>query len=193
MLLGYARVSTADQNLDAQVQALTAAGVDPARIFSDKASGAKADRPGLEELFRNLRPGDVIVIARLDRLGRSLPELIAMVKHIEESGAGLRSLSETIDTTTPTGKLLFHMFAALAEFERGLIQERTLAGLAAARKRGAKAGRPPILTGTKRAAIQTLWSQPDVAVEDIATDFGVSRRTLYREFGPRFSEATAKA
>ncbi|HYG85059.1 MAG TPA: recombinase family protein [Azospirillum sp.] len=185
MLLGYARVSTVDQNLDAQFAALVAAGVNPARIYTDKASGAKADRPGLAELMRALREDDVIVIWRLDRLGRSLRELLELVSRIEAAGAGLRSLTETLDTTTPTGRLLFHLFGAIAEFERGLIRERTLVGLAAARERGSKPGRKPLLTGNRLAAVRTLWTNQSIPITDICKQFKVSRRTLYRELGPR--------
>jgi DNA invertase Pin-like site-specific DNA recombinase len=185
MLLGYARVSTADQHLEGQISALVGAGVEPTRIYTDKVSGAKADRPGLSELMRTLRPGDVVVIARLDRLGRSLLDLLDLVRRIEAAGAGLRSLGETLDTTTPTGRLLFHLFGAIAEFERGLIRERTMAGLAAARARGAKPGRKPVLAGDKLALARVLWNDPAVPVSQISKQFGVSRRTLYRELGPR--------
>ncbi|AWK88618.1 recombinase family protein [Azospirillum thermophilum] len=185
MLLGYARVSTADQNLEAQRTALMEAGVDPARIYTDTMSGAKAERPGLAEMMRSLRPGDVVVIVRLDRLGRSLLDLLDLVRRIERAGAGLRSLAETLDTTTPTGRLLFHLFAALAEFERGLIRERTMAGLAAARARGAKPGRKPVLSPDRLALAKLLWSNPAVPISQICSEFRVSRRTLYRELGPR--------
>ncbi|WP_395459812.1 recombinase family protein (plasmid) [Azospirillum melinis] len=185
MLLGYARVSTADQHLDGQVAALVGAGVDPGRIYTDKISGAKAARPGLDELIRSLRPEDVVVIVRLDRLGRSLLDLLDLVRRIEAIGAGLRSLSEALDTTSPTGRLVFHLFGAVAEFERSLIRERTMAGLAAARERGAKPGRKPVLNETKLALIKTLWADPRVSVSHICEEFKVSRRTIYRELGPR--------
>lgn len=192
MLLGYARISTAEQNLDGQIVALTAAGVDASRIYSDTASGATTSRPGLDELLRSVREGDVIVIPRLDRLGRSLPELITLVSRIERTGAGLRSLSETIDTTTPTGRLLFHLFGSIAEFERGLIRERTMAGLAAARKRGVRGGRPHSLDGARKAAAARLWASPEIPIEEIAAQLGVSRRTLYRAFGRRYADGSDK-
>lgn len=192
MLLGYARVSTADQNLDAQLAALTAAGVDPARIYTDKISGAKADRPGLAELMRSLRADDVVVVYRLDRLGRSLVDLLDLVRRIEQAGAGLRSLSETLDTTTPSGRLLFHLFGAVAEFERGVARERTMAGLAAARARGAKPGRKPVLTGDRLKLARVLWGDPAVPVSHITQQFKVSRRTLYRELGPRVTSKGGK-
>ncbi|GAA4250781.1 helix-turn-helix domain-containing protein [Azospirillum formosense] len=185
MDLGYARVSTADQVLDAQIAALTGAGVDPSRIYTDRISGAKAERPGLAELMRSLRPGDVVVVYRLDRLGRSLLDLLDLVRRIEAAGAGLRSLHETLDTTTPTGRLLFHLFGAIAEFERGLVRERTMAGLAAARVRGAKPGRKSALTAEKLQLVRVLWADPTVPVVHIVKEFRVSRRTLYRELGPR--------
>ncbi|CAO3379250.1 recombinase family protein [Azospirillum argentinense] len=190
MLLGYARVSTTDQILDAQIAALTEAGVDPSRIYADKISGAKAERPGLSELMRSLRPGDVVVIYRLDRLGRSLRDLLDLVHRIEAAGAGLRSLSEVLDTTTPSGRLLFHLFGAVAEFERGVTRERTMAGLAAARARGAKPGRKSVLTGEKLRLVRVLWNDPTVSVSHITKEFKVSRRTLYRELGPRTAEQT---
>lgn len=190
MQLGYARVSTLDQNLDAQIAALSEAGVDPSRIYTDRISGAKVERPGLAELMRSLRPGDVVVIYRLDRLGRSLHDLLDLVRRIETAGAGLRSLSEVLDTTTPTGRLLFHLFGAIAEFERGLIRERTMAGLAAARARGAKPGRKTALTAEKLKLVRVLWADPTVPVNHIVKEFKVSRRTLYRELGPRTTESS---
>src|SRR5512146_3189384 len=140
MLVGYARVSTADQTPALQRDALSAAGC--GRLFTDTASGAKAERPGLDEALEFLRPGDTLVVWRLDRLGRSLRHLIETVSLLEQRGIGFRSLQESIDTTTSGGKLVFHVFGALAEFERDLIRERTSAGLLAARARGRKGGRP---------------------------------------------------
>ncbi|MBK3778321.1 transposon DNA-invertase [Azospirillum brasilense] len=189
MELGYARVSTAGQVLDAQLAALTEAGVDPSRIYTDQVSGAKAERPGLAELMRSLRPGDVVVVYRLDRLGRSLHDLLDLVRRIEAAGAGLRSLHEVLDTTTPTGRLLFHLFGAIAEFERGLIRERTMAGLAAARARGAKPGRKSALTAEKLKLVRVLWADPTVPTDHIVKEFRVSRRTLYRELGPRTEQS----
>ena len=145
MLIGYARVSTTDQTLALQQDALTAAGCE--QVFSDAASGAVTDRPGLTQALSHLRPGDTLVVWRLDRLGRNLPHLIPTVAGLQERGIGLRSLQEQIDTTTSGGKLVFHVFGALAEFERDLIRERTHAGLAAARARGRLSGRPRVLAG----------------------------------------------
>lgn len=138
MKIGYARVSRDDQQLDLQHDALTAAGCE--RIFSDKMSGAKASRPGLDEALAFARPGDVLVVWRLDRLGRSMSELLRLTANLESTGVGLESLKEQIDTTSAAGRLVFHVFAAMAEFERNLIRERTFAGLEAARARGGKAG-----------------------------------------------------
>ena len=146
-LLGYARVSTTDQQPQLQVDALQRAGC--YRVFTETASGARADRPVLEQLLDQLRPGDTLVVWKLDRLGRSLRHLVDTVTGLAERGIGFRSLQEAIDTTTPGGKLVFHVFAALAEFERDLIRERTAAGLAAARARGRHGGRPSVMTAHK--------------------------------------------
>ncbi len=143
-LFGYARVSTADQNPDLQLDALRAAGC--SRIFIDYASGAKTARPELARALDHLRAGDTLIVWKLDRLGRSLPHLVETVKALSDRDVGLRSLQDPIDTTTPGGRLVFHVFAAMAEFERDLIRERTNAGLAAARARGRVGGRPPALT-----------------------------------------------
>ena len=148
MLIGYARVSTLEQNLDLQEDALKAAGCK--KIYTDKTGGAKADRPGLERALADVRPGDSLVVWKLDRLGRSLKHLIETVTDLSERGVGFRSLQEAIDTTTSGGKLIFHVFGALAEFERDIIRERTLAGLAAARARGRKGGRPRHLDDKKK-------------------------------------------
>jgi DNA invertase Pin-like site-specific DNA recombinase len=149
-LLGYARVSTTDQQPHLQVDALERAGC--YRVFTETASGARTDRPSLEQLLDQLRPGDTLVVWKLDRLGRSLRHLVDTVTGLAEHGIGFRSLQESIDTTTPGGKLVFHVFAALAEFERDLIRERTSAGLAAARARGRHGGRPSVLTGAEAPA-----------------------------------------
>lgn len=146
-LIGYARVSTAEQNLDLQQDALRKAGCE--RIFADTASGAKTDRPGLSEALAYLREGDVLVVWRLDRLGRSLAHLIETISALEARGVGFRSLTESIDTTTPGGRLIFHVFGALGQFERDLIRERTKAGLSAAAARGRKGGRKPVVTADK--------------------------------------------
>ncbi len=175
--IGYARVSTSDQNLDLQIDALKASGCAP--LFHDVASGVKVARPGLREALRYLRPHDVLVVWKLDRLGRSLPELIAHVRDLEARGIGFRSLQESIDTTTPGGRLVFHVFGALAEFERELIRERTHAGLAAARARGRHGGRPFALDPKKRALACSLYDE-DKPILDICAMLGISRTTLYR-------------
>ena len=155
MLIGYARVSTHEQTLNLQRDALEKAGC--TRIFTDTASGAKAERKGLDEALSYVRKGDTLVVWRLDRLGRSLPHLITTMTALEERGIGFKSLTENIDTTTSGGKLIFHIFGALAEFERNLIRERTQAGLVAARARGKKGGRPTVLTVQKRSIAKELY------------------------------------
>ena len=177
MLIGYARVSTHDQNLDLQRDALDAAGCK--RMIVDTMSGAASARPGLTQLKDILRAGDTLVVWRLDRLGRSLKDLIAWVSWMEERGIGLRSLHEVIDTTTPAGKLTFHVFGALAEFERALISDRTQAGLAAARARGRKGGRRPVLNADKRALAVRLYNERDMPISKICRMMGISKPTLY--------------
>lgn len=185
MLIGYERVSTDDQNLALQQDALTAAGCD--RIFSDKMSGVKVDRPGLKQAFDFAREGDTIVVWRLDRLGRSLKDLIALVEELESRQIGLRSLQENIDTTTSGGKLIFHLFGALAEFERNLIRERTQAGLQAARARGRKGGRQQKLTDQQIEIGRTLAADPKRSVSSICQHLGISRPTYYRYINPEVS------
>lgn len=176
-LLGYARVSTADQTLDLQSDALRAAGC--SRIWTETASGATTARPQLDDLFSHLRAGDTLVVWRLDRLGRSLPHLLQVVADLEERGIGFRSVTESIDTTTAGGKLIFSIFGALAEFERNLIRERTSAGLAAARARGRVGGRPPKMT-TKKIKQAKLMRDNGMSQTEIAEILGVGRTTLYR-------------
>jgi len=176
--LGYARVSTTDQDAQLQHDALTAAGC--YRIFTDTASGALQSRPELDKLLDQLRPGDTLVVWRLDRLGRSIRHLIDQLSELEDRGIEFRSLQESIDTTSPGGRLVFHIFASLAEFERDLIRERTNAGLAAARARGRVGGRPPSLTGDKLATAKKLYDQQDLTVAQIGDILGVSRSTIYR-------------
>jgi DNA invertase Pin-like site-specific DNA recombinase len=178
MLVGYARVSTTDQNLDLQKDALHAAGCE--RLFTDTASGAKAERPGLAQALRECRPGDTLVVWKLDRLGRSLPHLVETVRELLEREVGFRSLQENIDTTTSGGKLIFHIFASLAEFERDLIRERTNAGLAAARARGRKGGRPKGVDEKKRKAALSLKKDITRSVKEICEILGISRNTYYK-------------
>jgi DNA invertase Pin-like site-specific DNA recombinase len=177
-LLGYARVSTLDQNPQLQADELTAAGC--YRVFTDHASGAKSSRPALDEVLDQLRPGDTLVVWRLDRLGRSLRHLIDVVTDLDARGVGFRSLRENIDTTTAGGKLVFHMFGALAEFERDLIRERTSAGLAAARARGRKGGRPTVMTPAKAAAARHMYDERTHTLAEIAKVIGVSRSAVAR-------------
>ncbi len=176
--LGYARVSTLDQDPALQHDALTAAGCD--RIFVDKASGKLASRPALDDLLEQARPGDTVVVWRLDRLGRSLKHLLETVSGLEQRGVAFVSLTENIDTSTPGGRLIFHVFGALAEFERDLIRERTLAGLAAARARGKTGGRPTVWTEDKLRTARAMRASGDYDVASIAKVLGVSRASVYR-------------
>jgi DNA invertase Pin-like site-specific DNA recombinase len=191
--IGYARVSTGEQTLHLQEDALKAAGC--SRLFTDTASGAQAERPGLARALDHLRAGDTLVVWRLDRLGRSLRHLIDTLTDLDKRGIGFKSLTESIDTTTPGGKLVFHIFGALAEFERDLIRERTTAGLAAARARGRKGGHPraKAFTSPKNVELaQSLYRDKSIAIDDIAKQFNVSRSTLYRYLG-RHRSATKPA
>lgn len=176
-IIGYGRVSTFEQTLDLQRDALEKAGA--ATIYEDKASGKTTDRPELVQCLKALREGDTLVVWRLDRLGRNLQDLIRIVNEIEERGVKFKSVTETIDTGSPTGTLVFHMFAALAQFERELIRERTLAGLAAARARGHKGGRPRLLTANKQTIALAMMKNREMPIGAIAEHFGVSRSTLY--------------
>jgi DNA invertase Pin-like site-specific DNA recombinase len=176
--LGYARVSTTDQQPQLQVDALQHAGC--YRVFTEIASGARADRPVLAQVLDQLRPGDTLVVWKLDRLGRSLRHLVDTVTSLADRGIGFCSLQEAIDTTTPGGKLVFHVFAALAEFERDLIRERTSAGLAAARARGRQGGRPMVLTGDKLQVAREMYCSGQYTVVAIAEALGVSRASIYR-------------
>jgi DNA invertase Pin-like site-specific DNA recombinase len=178
MLIGYARVSTYDQTLNLQRDALEKAGC--SKLFTDTASGANAERKGLDEVLDYVRKGDTLVVWRLDRLGRSLPHLIATMTALEERGIGFKSLMENIDTTTSGGKLIFHIFGALAEFERNLIRERTTAGLAAARARGRKGGRPKALTGNRLNIARALYNDKQHSIAEICQTLKISRATLYR-------------
>lgn len=178
MNLGYARVSTLDQSLELQEDALTKAGCE--KIFRDIAGGAVDSRKGLAEAIEFARPGDTLVVWKLDRLGRSLKHLIETVNFLKERRVGLLSLQEKIDTTTSGGKLIFHVFGALAEFERELIRERTNAGLKAARARGRLGGRPPKLNSKQIEMAKRLLNDPAVEIEEICRTLQISRSTLYR-------------
>lgn len=178
MLIGYARVSTHEQNLDLQNDALKAAGCE--RIFTDTASGAKTDRPGLTAALELCRKEDTFVVWKLDRLGRSLPHLVETVRDLVDKGIGFKSLQESIDTTTSGGKLIFHIFASLAEFERDIIRERTKAGLVAARARGRKGGRPKGVNVKKQKAALALKANPQYSIREICEIVGISRNTYYK-------------
>lgn len=193
MFVGYARVSTADQNLDLQQDALLA--VKCERIFTDTASGAKAQRPGLIEALECCRPGDTLVVWKLDRLGRSLPHLVETVRDLIAREVGFKSLQENIDTTTSGGKLIFHIFASLAEFERDIIRERTHAGLSSARARGRKGGRPKGVDEKKRKAALALKKDPDRSVKEICDILSISRNTYYKytQSDDKLAEAQQKA
>jgi DNA invertase Pin-like site-specific DNA recombinase len=179
--IGYARVSTDDQNLDLQRDALERANC--RLIYEEKISGKTTDRPELDHCLRALRDGDTLVVWRLDRLGRSLPDLVRIVTELEDRGVAFESITENIATDSAAGKLIFHVFAALAEFERNLIRERTHAGLAAARARGRKGGRPPKLDPKQIREIRALLRDPEVRVSDVARRYNVSRSTLYSAVG----------
>src|SRR3954451_631933 len=178
MLIGYARVSTDDQNLDLQRDALQKAGCE--QIYTDRVSGTKANRPGLTEALSHLRSGDTLVVWRLDRLGRSLRHLIDTVTDLQTRGIGFQSITESINTTTSGGKLVFHIFGALAEFEREIIRERTKAGLQAARTRGRNGGRPKALTEKQVGLLNSLAADPNNSIDDICRTLGISRTTYYR-------------
>lgn len=179
--IGYARVSTDDQNLNLQRDALAKAGCNV--IYEEAVSGKSAVRHELEQCLKSLREGDTLVVWRLDRLGRSLPDLVQIITNLEQRGVSFESLTERIETNSATGKLVFHVFAALAEFERGLIRERTQAGLAAARARGRAGGRKPKLDAKQIRQIKALLRDPNTSVTEVARDYGVSRTTIYKHCG----------
>ena len=184
MRVGYARVSTLDQSTDLQIEALHAAGCD--KVFHEKISSARANRPELGRVLNDvLRAGDTLVVWKLDRLARSLKQLIDTAEDLEAKGINLVSLTDTIDTSTPGGILTFHIFGAIAQFERALIKERTLAGLQEARRRGKKGGRPRSFTESDVAAARSLMQAGDLPVRDVARRMGVSVATLYRRIGKR--------
>ena len=177
-LIGYARVSTKGQNLDRQIAALKVAGCE--RIFSDKKSGKNAEREELQKALDYLRPNDTLIVPSLDRLGRSIQDLITIVGSLRKDGIGFRSLHESLDTTTPGGRLVFHVFAALAEFIRELIVQGTHEGLAAARARGQRLGRPPAMTEEQILHARSMLANPEASISSIANLLGISRTTLYK-------------
>lgn len=177
MEIGYARVSTIDQNLDAQLDALNKAGCE--KIFQDKVSGVRENRPGLVKLMDTLKEGDTLIVWKLDRLGRSLINLIAIVNVLAERGVRFKSLQENIDTSTSSGKLTFHIFSSLAEFERDLIRDRTKAGLAAARERGRIGGRKNTLNIEQIKQLREMYSDCNNSVRNICDKFNICKATLY--------------
>lgn len=178
MIIGYARVSTDEQNLDAQTDALRSAGAE--RIFADRITGTARRRPELDRMLDQLREGDVVVVSKYDRLARSLHDLLDIVKAIQAAGAGFRSLAEDIDTTTPAGRLIFHVFASIAQFERERISERTREGLEAARRRGRVGGRPPVLAPAQKAEVRRMRDEEGRSLPEIARLFRVSVSTVRR-------------
>lgn len=178
MLIGYARVSTVDQNFNIQVDALKKEGCE--KIFQDTASGAIKERKALEEALEYLRPGDTLVVWRLDRLGRSVKNLIELVNSLKEKNIGFKSITEVIDTTTPTGQFFFHITAAFAELERNLIRERTYAGLKAARARGRKGGRPKAIDGETFDMALQLYNEGKTPVSTLCKRLSIAERTFYR-------------
>ncbi|AIC11704.1 recombinase family protein [Xylella fastidiosa] len=188
--LGYARVSTDDQDMALQLDALAKVQCD--RVFSEKASSGK-ERPQLEECLRTLRRGDVLTVWRLDRLGRSMTELVAIVNDLASRGVTFESLTEHIDTSSASGKFAFHLFSALAEFERNTIKERTRAGLAAARARGRMGGRPAKVTPKAKREMKALYTSQEVSVKDICTRYNITRSTFYRVVLERDYRANEKA
>lgn len=189
MLIGYARISKSDgsQNLDLQTDSLISNGVKPENIYNDQCSGKKDDRPGLESCLKALRKDDVLVIWKLDRLGRNLRHLVNMIQDLSDKGIGLKVLTGQgayIDTTTATGKMVFGIFAALAEFERELIRERTIAGLASARARGRKGGRKFSMSKAQVRLAQAAMGEKETHVSELCNELGISRATLYRYVSP---------
>jgi DNA invertase Pin-like site-specific DNA recombinase len=192
MLVGYMRVSsdTDRQTTDLQRDALLDAGVDPRQLFADKASGARDDRPGLQQALAYVQPGDCLIVWKLDRLGRSLPHLLQIVTTLQTQGVAFRSLTEQMDTTTPQGAFLFSVFGALAQYERALTQERIKAGLAAAKRRGKRGGRPQVIRDEKLAAIRTAL-HGGASKAAICRTFGVKRTTLYDALARRAADHAA--
>lgn len=189
MKMGYVRVSKADgtQSLDLQLDALSTAGIPLPDIYQEKASGAKEDRPELENCIRALRPGDTLVVWKLDRLGRNLKHLVNLIHDLTQKEIGLQVLTgqgANIDTTTSSGKLIFAVFAALAEYERDLIRERTIAGLASARARGRKGGRPYKMTSAKLRLAMAAMGKPETQIGPLCKELGITKQTLYRHLAP---------
>ena len=182
MLIGYARVSTQDQNPDLQIDALTKAGCDLQNIYQEKASGAQRDRPELKAAIKYARQGDTLIVWKLDRLARSMKQLVETVEELDQRNIGFRSLTEAVDTTTAGGKLVFHVFGALAEFERAIIRERINAGLEAARSRGRVGGRPSSLSDDDIAVAKAMLADSGLSVGSVAARLGVSTATIYRYF-----------
>ncbi len=180
MLIGYARVSSHEQILDLQLDALKSSGCEAQNIFTDKKTGKDVDRQGLRDALSHLRAGDTLVVWRLDRLGRTLKQLIELINDLNSRGVGFKSLTENIDTTTSGGKLIFHIFGALAEFEREVIKERTIAGLQAARARGRVGGRPKALNPKQAALAKSMYESTNYSIKDICDTFHISRGTLYK-------------
>lgn len=178
MILGYARISTKDQSLNGQRDALGVAGAE--RIFADTVTGTARSRPELDRMLKELRSGDVVVVTKYDRLARSLKDLLEIVEQIQAQGAGFRSLAEDIDTTSPAGRLVFHVFASIAQFERERIVERTKEGLEAARKRGRVGGRPPALSSAQKVEVKRMRDVEMRPIPEIAALFGVSDKTIRR-------------
>ena len=176
MIIGYARVSTQDQNPELQVDALEKAGAE--QVFQEKFTGTLRERPELSQCLRTLRKGDILIVWKLDRLARSLKDLVEIVQDLQDRGIGFKSLTESIDTTSSGGRLVFHIFGALAEFERDLIRERTMAGLEAARARGRKGGRKPALSKTDIQKAAAMLLDPKITKTEVAQHFGISRTTL---------------
>jgi|TARA_Y100001001_G_scaffold151575_1_gene163301 DNA invertase Pin-like site-specific DNA recombinase len=176
VIIGYARVSTQEQNPEFQVDALESAGCE--QIFQEKFTGTQRERPELSQCLRTLRKGDTLVVWKLDRLARSLKDLVEIVQDLNDREVGFKSLTESIDTTSPGGRLVFHIFGALSEFEHSLIKERTHAGLEAARARGRKGGRPPLLSEKDSRKAEAMLADPEITKTEVAAHFGVSRPTL---------------
>jgi DNA invertase Pin-like site-specific DNA recombinase len=190
MLIGYARGSTSDQKLHSQRAALRAAGCE--QVFEEKHSASRGPLPAREKLLAFARSGDVLVVWRLDRLGRSLRDLVELVADLDKRGVELRSLRESLDTTTPAGKLTFHIFAALAEMEAEILRERTRAGLDSARRRGKRLGRPRVLSPDQVEMARTLMANPALSAAMVAHQLGVHRSTLYRNLNPATDRADSR-